>query len=76
MSATNKDIETLTLRHPLTILQRQTPTPRLTSADRALLATLPHRLPRPRLKQLPLIVSPGTILRRHRVWVRKLGFGC
>jgi putative transposase len=47
MSDTDKDIEILTLRHQLTILQRQTPKPRLTSADRALLAALLHRSPAP-----------------------------
>jgi putative transposase len=47
MSDTDKDIEILTLRHQLTILQRQTPKPRLTPADRALLAALLHRLPDP-----------------------------
>ncbi|MGH3375268.1 MAG: hypothetical protein ACRDP6_11055 [Actinoallomurus sp.] len=45
MSDTDKDIEILTLRHQLAILQRQTGKPRLTWADRALLAALLHRLP-------------------------------
>jgi transposase len=71
MSDTDKDIEILTLRHQLTILQRQTPKPRLTSADRALLAALLHRLPRLRLQQLRLIVSPDTILRWHRDLIRR-----
>jgi hypothetical protein len=47
MSDTDKDIEILTLRHQLAILQRQTGKPRLTRADRALRAALLHRLPRP-----------------------------
>jgi putative transposase len=47
MSDTDKDIEILTLRHQLAILQRQISKPRLTRADRALLAALLHRLPRP-----------------------------
>ncbi|MCW2863775.1 MAG: hypothetical protein JWP48_5483 [Actinoallomurus sp.] len=71
MSDTDKDIEILTLRHQLTIMQRQIPKPRLTSADRAFLAALLHRLPRLRLRQLRLIVSPDTILRRHRDLIRR-----
>jgi hypothetical protein len=63
MSDTDKDIEILTLRHQLAILQRQTSKPHLTRADRALLAALLHRLPRHRLRQLHLIVAPDTILR-------------
>jgi putative transposase len=47
MGDTDKDIEILTLRHQLAILQRQTGKPRLTPVDRALLAALLHRLPRP-----------------------------
>jgi hypothetical protein len=46
MSDTDKDIEILTLCHQLAILQRQTSKPRLTRADRVLLAALLHRLPR------------------------------
>lgn len=45
MSDTDKDIEILTLRHQLAILQRQTGKPRLTLADRALLAALLHGSP-------------------------------
>ena len=66
MSDTDKDIEILTLRHQLAILQRQTDKPRLIWADRALLAVLLHRLPRPRLRRLQLIVSPDAFLRWHR----------
>ncbi|MCW2938708.1 MAG: hypothetical protein JWN00_1693 [Actinomycetia bacterium] len=36
ISDTDKDIEILTLRHQLAILQRQTSKPRLTRADRVL----------------------------------------
>ena len=71
MSDTDKDIEILALRHQLAILQRQTGKPRLTWADRALLAALLHRLPRPRLRRLQLIVSPDTILRWHRDLIRR-----
>jgi putative transposase len=40
--------------------------PRLTPADRACLAARLHRLPRPTLRQLHLIVSRDTVLRWHR----------
>ena len=63
MSDTDKNIEILTLRHQLTILQRQIDKPRLAAADRAFLAALHHRLPRLHLRQLHLIVSPDTVLR-------------
>jgi putative transposase len=71
MSDTDKNIEILTLRHQLAILQRQTSKPHLTRADRALLAALLHRLPRHRLRQLHLIVAPDTILRWHRDLIRR-----
>src|ERR1700730_6965798 len=58
MSDTNKDIEILALRHQLVVLQRQIDKPRLTPPDRAFLAALLHRLPRLKLRQLHLIVSP------------------
>jgi putative transposase len=45
MSDADKDIEILTLRHQIAVLQRQISKPPLTRADRALLAALPHRLP-------------------------------
>jgi putative transposase len=50
VSDTDKDVEILTLHHQLAVLQRQADKPRLTPADRALLAALPHRLPRPKLR--------------------------
>jgi putative transposase len=71
MSDTDKDIEILTLRHQLAVLQRQTEKPRLTPPDRAFLAALLHRLPRPKLRQLHLIVSPYTVLRWHRDLLRR-----
>jgi hypothetical protein len=58
MSSTNKNIEIATLRHQLTVLQRQASRPRFTPADRAFLAALLHRSPRPMLRQLYLIVPP------------------
>ncbi|MCW2641509.1 MAG: integrase [Dactylosporangium sp.] len=59
------------LRHQLAILRRQIDKPRLTQPDRAFLAALLHRLPRPKLRQLYLIVSPDTILRWHRDLLRR-----
>jgi hypothetical protein len=58
MSDSDKNVEILALRHQLAILQRQIDRPRLTPPDRAFLAALLHRLPRPTLHQLHLIVSP------------------
>jgi putative transposase len=71
MSDTNKDIEILTLRHQLGVLQRQIDKPRLATSDRAFLAALLHRLPRLHLRQLHLIVSPDTVLRWHRDLLRR-----
>jgi transposase InsO family protein len=71
MSNTDKDIEILTLRHQLAVLQRQVDKPRLTPPDRAFLAALLHTIPRPTLRQLHLIVSPDTILRWHRDLLRR-----
>lgn len=64
----DKDIEILALRHQLAVLQRQLgdERARFTSADRAFLAALLHRLPREALCRLRLLVLPDTILRWHR----------
>lgn len=63
-----KDAEILALRHQLVVLQRQLGVSRvrLQPADRALLAALLHRLPRPRLHAVTLLVRPETVLRWHR----------
>jgi putative transposase len=66
MSDVDKNVEILALRHQLAVLQRQIDKPCLTPPDRAFLAALLHRLPRPKLRQLHLIVSPDTVLRWHR----------
>ena len=71
MSETDKDVEILTLRHQLAILQPRTSKPRLTRTDRVLLAALLHLLSRPKLRQLHLIVSPDTILRWHCDLIRR-----
>jgi putative transposase len=68
MSDRDKDIEILTLRHQLSVLQRQLGPARVrcTPGDRALLAALLHRLPKNVLTQLHLMVRPDTVLKWHR----------
>src|SRR3954465_11704584 len=66
-----KDTEILALRHQLAVLQCQIDKPRLPPPDRAFLAALLHRLPRPTLRRLYLIVSPDTVLRWHRDLLRR-----
>ena len=62
-----KTAEILILRHQLTVLQRhQARRPKLTWADRALLATLASVISRARRRGLRLLVTPDTILRWHR----------
>jgi putative transposase len=61
----------LLLRHQLAVLQRNAGAPRLSWADRAILAALARLLPRHRLSQLRLIVSPRTLLRWHADLVRR-----
>jgi hypothetical protein len=58
-----KDAEILILRHQVAVLQRQVKAPRLSWADRAVLAVLAQLLPGSQLRQLRLIVSPRTLLR-------------
>src|SRR5262245_30130657 len=64
----DKDIEILSLRHQLAVLQRQLDgrQVRFAPADRAWLAALLHPLPRPTMRRLRLLVRPDTILRWHR----------
>ena len=59
------------MRHQLAVLQRQVTTPRLSWADRAVLAALARLLPKGRLGQLRLIVSPRTLLRWHAGLARR-----
>ena len=67
-----KTAEILMLRHHLTVLQRHQPRrPKLTWADRALLATLLSVIPKARRQGLRLLVTPDTILRWHRDIVRR-----
>ncbi|GAA0929098.1 integrase core domain-containing protein [Virgisporangium aurantiacum] len=64
----DQDIEILSLRHQLAVLQRQLAGQpvRFEPVDRAWLAALLHPLPRPTLRRLRLLVQPDTILKWHR----------
>src|SRR3954468_12233211 len=63
-SETANHAEILVLRHQLAVLQRSTPRPRMSWADRALIAALVRLLPCRR--RLGLLVTPATVLRWHR----------
>jgi transposase InsO family protein len=65
-----KDAEILILRHQIAVLQRQDRNPRLSWADRAVLAALARMLPGRQLRQLRLIASPRTLLRWHASLIR------
>jgi hypothetical protein len=68
MSDRDKDIEILTLRHQIALLERQLSGQRVrfTAGDRAFLAALLHHLPRDVLRRIRLLVQPDTVLRWHR----------
>ena len=57
----SKELEILVLRHELAVLRRQAGQPKLTRADRGLLAALSRSLPRAAWAGFP--VKPGTLLR-------------
>lgn len=63
-SDADKDIEILVLRHQLAVLRRHNPRPRMSWADRALIAALVRRLPSHR--RAGMLAMPATILRWHR----------
>jgi hypothetical protein len=66
-----KTAEILIMRHQLAVLQRRQPQrPKLTWADRALLAILLSVIPKARRQGLRLLVTPDTIVRWHRDIVR------
>jgi transposase len=67
-----KTAEILILRHQVASLERhQARRPKLTWADRALLAALFGAIPRARRRWLRLLVTPDTIMRWHRDIVRR-----
>ena len=67
----DKDAEILLLRHQVAVLQRQAGAPKLSWADRAILAALARLLPGGHLRSLRLIISPRTLLRWHADLVRR-----
>lgn len=69
-----KNAEILLLRHQLSVVQRQLgerARPKVSWADRALIALLLGLIPKARLDRLHLIVTPGTILRWRRDILRR-----
>jgi putative transposase len=65
----SKELEILVLRHELAILRRQAARPRLTRADRALLAAVSRPFPRAAWPSFP--VKPETLLCWHRQLVAR-----
>ena len=66
-----KNTEILVLRHQIAVLQRQVGSPRMSWADRAILAGLTQWLSTAHRRQLSLIVTPRTLLRWHADLVRR-----
>ncbi len=65
----SNEFEILLLRHELAVLRRQAGRPKLTRADRALLAALSRAVPRTAWANLA--VKPDTLLRWHRQLVAR-----
>src|SRR5438552_17290787 len=65
----DKDVEIAVLRHQLAVLHRQVARPRYAPTDRLILAMLARLLPRERWSAF--LVTPATLLRWHRVLVRR-----
>jgi putative transposase len=65
-----KDLEILVLRQQLRVLRRKTGRPKLTAADRVLLAAASRVLPRQRWPS-SLLLTPQTLPRWHRTLVRR-----
>jgi hypothetical protein len=66
-----KNAEILVLRHQIVVLQRQVRAPRLSWADRAILAALTRPPSAACRRQLSLIITPRTLLRWHAEMIRR-----
>ena len=63
-SSSAKDVEILALRHEVAVLRRATSGPRMSWADRAVLAALATVMPK--ALRARRVVTPGTLLHWHR----------